>query len=68
MQFAALTLKMVTAVMGSAVDSGIPAGLKSVETTGMPATRTDISGESITMAISLVIPGPSSASTGACLL
>lgn len=53
---------------GNRVDSGMLAGLEcveavrleSVETTGMPATRTDLRGSSITLAISLISPGPSS--------
>ncbi len=52
-QCTAHMLKMVTAITGSAADSGMPAGLESEETTGMSATRTDISGGSITLAISL---------------
>ncbi len=60
-------LKMVTAITGSAI-SGMSAGLESVETTGMSAARTDISGGSNTLVISLLSPGSSSASAGAWVL
>ncbi len=67
-QCAAHTLKMVTAITGSAADSGMPAVLESEETTGMSAARTDISGGSNTLVTSLLSPGPSSASAGALVL
>ncbi len=55
---------MVTAIIGSAADSGMPAGLQNEETTGISTSRTDISDGSITLAISFFSPGPSSASIG----
>ncbi len=63
-QCAAYTLK----IMGSAVNSGMPGRLESVGTTGMSAAHTDISGRSITLAIGLFIPSPSSAFAGAWVL
>ncbi|KAI2661031.1 Transposon Tf2-9 polyprotein [Labeo rohita] len=44
---------MATTITGSAADSGMPTGLKSVETTVMPPAHTDIIDGSITLAISL---------------
>ncbi len=67
-QCAAHMLKMATAIMDTAADSGMPAGLESEETTGMSATRTDISDGSNTLVISLLSPDPSSASAGVWVL
>ncbi len=64
-QCAAHTHKMATAITGSAEVRGTVSVTASAEALGMPAACTDISGGSITLAIS---PGPSSASAGAWVL
>ncbi len=61
-------LKMATAITGSVVDSGMPAGLVSIETTGMSAVRTDIRGWSNMLAMRFLHLGPSSESAGAWVL
>uniref|UniRef100_A0A671K5C1 Protein TANC1-like n=1 Tax=Sinocyclocheilus anshuiensis TaxID=1608454 RepID=A0A671K5C1_9TELE len=67
---------METAIMGSTADGGRTSGLDSteaagfgsVQATGVSDARTDIIGGSITLAISLICLGPSSANTGAYML
>ncbi len=57
--------KMPTAMTGSTEVRGTVSVIACAEALGMPAARTDISGGSITLAIS---PGPSSASAGSWVL
>ncbi len=64
-QCAAHTLKMATAITGSTEVRGTVSVTAIAEALGMPAARTDISGGSITLAIS---PDPSSASAGTRVL
>ncbi len=61
-QCAAHTLKMATAITESTEVRGTVSVTASAKALGMPAAHTNISGGSITLAIS---PGPSSASAGA---
>ncbi len=64
-QCAAHTHKLATAITESTEVRGTVSVTASAEALGMPAARTDISGGSITLAIST---GPSSASAGAWVL